>query len=289
VTPAVQALVRCPSCHGTLADLRCATCAVDYPRNGDVVDLRLQRARDVTLAFRVGDLPLRTDALAFEPLVAHPSPAVDFASVAVPNHLSAAMLSHFPAAPERGALALDLGCGWGVHRAVVEHAGYEWVGVDYAEEGAPILGDAHALPFADSSFDFVLSIAVLEHLRYPFVAMSEALRVIRPGGTMIGTVAFLEPFHGDSHYHHTHLGTLNTLLHAGFDVEAIAPHADWMVMRAQSEMGLFPSTSPRVRRAVTAAVDRLHRRAWRRSGGDERARLRNTTGAFTFVARKPST
>jgi SAM-dependent methyltransferase len=170
----------------------------------------------------------------------------------------------------------------------VECAGFEWVGLDYAEIGAPILGDAHALPFPDATFDFVLTIAVLEHLRYPFVGMQEAYRVMKPGCTLIGTVAFLEPCHGDSHYHHTHLGTLNTLRHAGLDVDVVAPHAEWMVLRAQAEMGMFPTLSARSRRWMVGAMEHLHRRSWRRAHGDEHARLRNTTGAFTFIAHKPA-
>ena len=105
---------------------------------------------------------------------------------------------------------------------------------------------------------------------------------------IIGTVAFLEPCHGDSHYHHTHLGTLNTLRHAGFDVTAVAPHADWMVLRAQAEMGLYPSLGARARRALVGVGEAIHVRSWSRAGADEQKRLRNTTGAFTYIARRQS-
>ncbi|MGH2403025.1 MAG: class I SAM-dependent methyltransferase [bacterium] len=96
------------------------------------------------------------------------------------------------------ALALDLGCGETFHRPACEHAGYTYVGLDHASDQATVLGDAHALPFKDNSVDFILSLAVFEHIRYPFVAIPETHRVLRPGRPFIGTVAFLEPYHGAS-------------------------------------------------------------------------------------------
>jgi hypothetical protein len=52
-------------------------------------------------------------------------------------------------------MALDLGCGVGLHRSVCEKLAYDWVGLDHTEAQAPILGDAHALPFASETFEFI--------------------------------------------------------------------------------------------------------------------------------------
>src|SRR4030095_14421423 len=103
-------------------------------------------------------------------------------------------------------------------------AGFHWMGLDYSASEAPILGDAHALPFETESIEFVLSLAVLEHIQHPAVAIQEINRVLKRGGLYLGTVAFLEPFHGNSYYHHTHLGTFNSLRLGGFDVERVAPN-----------------------------------------------------------------
>jgi SAM-dependent methyltransferase len=189
-------------------------------------------------------------------------------------------------------MALDLGCGIGLHRAVCEKLGYDWVGLDYGEIEAPILGDAHALPFASQSFDFILSLAVLEHLQYPAVAMNEAWRVLKPGGAFIGTVAFLEPFHGNSYYHHTHLGTLNSLRSAGFEVSHIAPSTTWTVLQAQAEMAFFPRMPAWLRSALIAPLQFAERVWWRLAAllgkvEDPMINVVRTSGMFAFVATKP--
>jgi len=45
--------------------------------------------------------------------------------------------------------------------------------------------NARSLPFADETFDYVLCIDVLPHMLEPERALSEARRVLRPGGTLI--------------------------------------------------------------------------------------------------------
>jgi SAM-dependent methyltransferase len=44
------------------------------------------------------------------------------------------------------------------------------------------------LPFADASFDVVVSAELLEHLREPRRVVEEVGRVLRPGGKLVGSV-----------------------------------------------------------------------------------------------------
>lgn len=289
-------LLRCSFCHGTLADTpggaACQACSSQFAlKPGGALDLRLPRPRKVSFEFEIGS-GLDLDGVDLLPLKERPGSPLMKSLAEVPWHLSRELLSHLPAAAAPGATALDLGCGTGLHRTVCEKLGFDWVGLDYGEDAAPILGDAHSLPFADQSFDFILSLAVLEHLQYPFVAMSEAWRVLKPGASFIGTVAFLEPFHGDSFYHHTHLGTLNSLRSAGFEVLHVAPSTTWTVLQAQADMALFPRMPAWLRSTLIAPVQVAHRLWWSAGAlagkaNDPAKRVRQTSGMFAFVARKP--
>lgn len=58
-----------------------------------------------------------------------------------------------------------------------------------------IVADAHALPFKDDEFPFVLCTEVLEHTKHPEVVASELMRVLRPGGTLVLTTRFIYPIH----------------------------------------------------------------------------------------------
>jgi SAM-dependent methyltransferase len=49
-------------------------------------------------------------------------------------------------------------------------------------------GDATRLPFADASFDRVITSEVLEHIQHDVDAIGELARVLRPGGTFAATV-----------------------------------------------------------------------------------------------------
>lgn len=294
LSPKIWSILRCPACAASLAPVEagasCMSCGTAYPRGAAALDLRLQRPKRVTAEF-VLESPLVPPGLEFRELEKREPGEVDFSGVRVPYHLTPELMSYFP----RGTLGttmLDLGCGTGRHREICEHAGFEYVGLDYGEPGAMLFGDGHALPFADGSFDAIMSIAVLEHIRYPFIMAQEAARVLKPGGVFLGTVAFLEPFHQNSFYHHTHLGTCNTLVHAGFEIERIAPSREWDVLAAQSRMGLFPKMPRMLSAAIIGPLRALHRLWWWLGSfvnpkANEAARVRDHTGAFAFVVRKP--
>lgn len=92
---------------------------------------------------------------------------------------------------------LDLGCRTG---ALTRHfvSGNHVVGVDVDPAALakaellgiePVVADVEArLPFEAASFDVVVAGELLEHLRDPAALVSEIQRVLRPGGTFVGSV-----------------------------------------------------------------------------------------------------
>ncbi|WP_457797985.1 class I SAM-dependent methyltransferase [Methylocystis sp. S23] len=64
-----------------------------------------------------------------------------------------------------------------------------------------VIGVADKLPFRDGSFDGVVSIAVLEHVKDPFACAREIARVLKPGGWLKCCVPFLQPLHGYPHHY----------------------------------------------------------------------------------------
>jgi SAM-dependent methyltransferase len=96
-----------------------------------------------------------------------------------------------------GRHVLDLGCRDGALTQAYA-GGNEIVGVDADREAlaeAQKLGIEtrwadldDALPFESSTFDIVVAGELLEHLRDPWSVVSEVLRVLRAGGTFVGSV-----------------------------------------------------------------------------------------------------
>jgi ubiquinone/menaquinone biosynthesis C-methylase UbiE len=98
-----------------------------------------------------------------------------------------------------GVRLLDVASGPGYVAAAAAKRGASVVGVDfsapmvaYAKKQHPAAefreGDAEALPFADESFDSVVTNFGLLHLGRPDQALSEACRVLRAGGKFAFTV-----------------------------------------------------------------------------------------------------
>jgi len=249
------------------------------------------------MRFQIGDDLEEENRLVFQRLRSNPNREVEgfdrLQGIEKVTRLREPLLSYVPKAKTNGSYMLDLGCGDTNCRIVCEHAGFRYVGLDRESDNATILGNAHALPFKQNTFEFILSVAVLEHLSNPFVAMQEAFRVLKQGGRFIGDVAFLEPFHGRSFYHHTHLATANTLTAAGFRIEQIGPIPHWSVFRAQAEMILFPGLPRVLSRALVFPVEILHTLYWRlgymvthAEYAEEMNRLLSTSGSFGFVVTK---
>jgi len=88
------------------------------------------------------------------------------------------------------------------------------------------VGDVHALPFPDASYEFILCTEVLEHCHTPQKAVSEMYRVLTPGGKLVLTTRFVYPLHDVPHdyFRYTKYGLRQ--LFREFDIEEIIPETD---------------------------------------------------------------
>ncbi len=100
---------------------------------------------------------------------------------------------------------LDIGCGNGRFYPLLKEREVEYVGLDNSEgllaearrlhpEANFVEGDATALPFPNAAFDIAFSFATIHHipsraLRKKFI--TEALRVLEPGSTLVITTWYL--------------------------------------------------------------------------------------------------
>ena len=96
----------------------------------------------------------------------------------------------------RSRVVLDLGCARGRFVKALSALGARVVGVDRSLQllhtasknaaGSPVvLSTATRLPFADSTYDGLLCIEVIEHIPGLEAALSEIARVLKPGGRAI--------------------------------------------------------------------------------------------------------
>jgi SAM-dependent methyltransferase len=111
---------------------------------------------------------------------------------------------------------LDAGAGFGRHAFAAARMGAVVTALDYAEDelvstrntfaamltsseiaeqsfGGVLRGDATRLPFADNTFDCVVTSEVLEHIQDDVSAISELTRVLKPCGRLGVTVPTMWP------------------------------------------------------------------------------------------------
>jgi SAM-dependent methyltransferase len=299
ISTLVASVLRCPDCHGHLVDesapdgphMRCEACATIYPVSGDRIDLRPRRRLEWTMSLGVEPPEQAHEHALPTPLPPGPYPAMDVPSddwaLRYGNRLTPILSSHVPLPSAPSDVLLDVGCGNTILGGFVASGrGFQYLGVDYADDAAPVLADVEHLPVASDSIPVAVSFAVLEHVRSPVRMAAEIGRSLRPGGAFVGTVAFLEPFHFDSYFHHTHIGLRSVLHDAGFDVVGVESNEDWLVWQSVMEMG--DTTPPLVQRIARKLRHLAHTSPRLRDRLRPNAlRLASITAGFRFVALKP--
>jgi uncharacterized protein YbaR (Trm112 family) len=168
--PGLREILRCPTCRGLLADgaeeLRCSTCRREYPIV-DGIPVFIPPGELKT----VEQLPARTGYDCWL------------------HYFTLTGLS-------RTARCLDIGAG----DMGLDHPNIVRLDV-FRSPHTDIVADAHCLPFADNVFDFVFTLAVLEHLRQPFAAAAEMHRILERGGYVYCDTNFVFAYHAFPHHY----------------------------------------------------------------------------------------
>lgn len=91
---------------------------------------------------------------------------------------------------------IDLGAGQISYKKLITNFP-NYIGVDfYPYEGVSVIADfTRELPFKDATADAVIISNVLEHIPTPELFLRECMRILKPGGKIIGTVPFVIKIH----------------------------------------------------------------------------------------------
>ena len=109
---------------------------------------------------------------------------------------------------------LDVGCG-SLCEAFTEKYGDRYVGLDVETSPYPktVVGDAHDLSrYADNSFRVVTLFSVIEHLKEPYKALGEAVRVAERAVIITTDLTEADKNRSDNHYYSWTPKTLKRLL-----------------------------------------------------------------------------
>lgn len=119
---------------------------------------------------------------------------------------------------------LDIGCGSRPYRSLLRGS----VGIDYNS------GDIHAvgesLPIKSESIDLVFSTQVLEHVDDPAKFLSEAYRVLKPGGHLILSTHGTYPIHAERDFWRWTEAGLRRLFSEFREVKVIPVGGYWLCL-----------------------------------------------------------
>lgn len=155
---------------------------------------------------------------------------------------------------------LDIGAGdrWIEHRLP---ASVRYIALDYPATGRDLYGarpdvfaDAVRLPFKDSSLDMVVSLEVIEHVRYPDAMLAEVARTLKAGGRAFLSMPFLYPVHDAPHDYQrwTSYGWSRSAKTVGLETTVIEPTGS--AIEAAALLGCLAISGPLQRKASWQVV-----------------------------------
>jgi len=121
---------------------------------------------------------------------------------------------------------LNAGCGERDITAFLIQNGATWVDNCDRKTRIPnaISCDLSELPQPSNTYDSILCNAVLGHVQNPDVVMHELYRVLKPGGVLVISIPFLQPYHPSPDYRrYSREGMVELSLAHDFIIEKVLP------------------------------------------------------------------
>jgi len=209
-------IARCPACLGELdfgETIVCGGCGSSYRREGDTPILLAGGD-----APQLGEwYPGFLDALPprMRPLAARVAPHLR-PTLVYKSQQARAEVERFVASLPADGVVLNIGSGESAY-------GPNVVNMDIGPfANVDLVGVAERLPVADGSCEGAILMAVLEHVRDADLTLTEARRILRPGGKLFVDVPFIQGFHASPHDYrrYTEPGLREAVERLGFEVEA---------------------------------------------------------------------
>ena len=146
-------------------------------------------------------------------------------------------------------------------------------------------------PLVDACADAIVCTEVLEHVRCPERVISEAYRLLRPGGQLIASIPFMAPVHADPYDCQRYTGTKLTslLTEAELCQVNIRPQGLYFTVLADMVRGVLARLQPTLVRWILAlfivpSLDWLTRREARVAPS---AFVASHVSCYFIIAHKP--
>ncbi len=149
-------------------------------------------------------------------------PGIFDADWLVLRELSRAIDTHAARLAKMCRKVIDLGCGEQPYRAYFEQRGIAYRGADLGDGGEIAITPDGRVMAETASADLVTSFQVLEHVRDLDTYLSEAARLLAPGGKLLLSThgTWLYHPHPEDHRRWTREGLINELQSRGWKVES---------------------------------------------------------------------
>ncbi len=131
---------------------------------------------------------------------------------------------------KEGMHIVDVGSGGGWFSAMITRKGVKVTSIDLSLKNLTrltkenrtdgLMASAHDLPLMSESVDAVIASEVIEHLNDPLAAITEFLRIVKPGGRVVITTPYKEVIKQHVCIHCNQLTPANAHLHS-FDEEKL--------------------------------------------------------------------